>query len=284
MDRDGLAEFLRRRREAVQPADVGLPSTARRRTPGLRREEVAVLAHISTDFYERLEQRRGSRPSEQTVATLSRALRLSPEEREHLYALAGHNPPPRVYRTDHPSPGLLRVLAGLQTPAHIVSDLGVTLTQNSLSRALVGDQTRHAGLARSLIYRWFTDPAERSIHPEEDHPWYSQTHAANLRSVHGRRGPDPEADELVDALMTTSEEFVSLWGRHEIVGRSSALKRFAHPLVGALTLDCQVLTAENLTERLVVFTASPGSEDADRLKLLSVIGMQAFETRESDNP
>lgn len=279
MDRDGLAEFLRRRREAIQPADVGLPSTARRRTPGLRREEVAVLAHISTDFYERLEQRRGSRPSEQTVATLSRALRLSPEEREHLYALAGHNPPPRVYRTDHPSPGLLRVLAGLKTPAHIVSDLGVTLTQNSLSRALVGDQTRQAGLARSLIYRWFTDPAERSIHPEEDHPWYSQTHAANLRSVHGRRGPDPEADELVDALMATSEEFVALWGRHEIVSRSSALKRFAHPVVGALTLDCQVLTAENLTERLVVFTASPGSEDADRLELLSVIGMQAFGTR-----
>ena len=110
MDRNELADFLRRRREALQPGDVGLSAGARRRTRGLRREEVAGLAHISTDFYARLEQRRGSRPSGQTVAALARALRLTRDEHDHLYALAGHIAPPRALRTDHASPGLQRVL------------------------------------------------------------------------------------------------------------------------------------------------------------------------------
>ena len=142
MNRDELADFLRRRREALRPGDVGLSAGARRRTRGLRREEVAGLAHISTDFYARLEQRRGSRPSEQTAAALSRALRLTRDERDHLYELAGHTAPPRTLRTDHASPGLQRVLEGLDAPAQIVSDLGVTLSQNLLAEALVGVQTR----------------------------------------------------------------------------------------------------------------------------------------------
>jgi transcriptional regulator with XRE-family HTH domain len=278
MDRDGLADFLRRRREALQPGDLGLPAGARRRTRGLRREEVAALAHMSTDFYARLEQRRGSRPSEQTTAALARALRLTQDERDHLFALAGHTPPPRAFRTDHPSPGLLRVLHRLDTPAQIVSDLGVTLSQNPLAEALVGVQTRHTGLRRRLIYRWFTDPTQRRIHPEADHPLHSRSHVASLRAVHGRAADDPEAHELVDRLLRESGEFAALWERHEVASRPGTLKHFVHPLVGTLTLDCQVLTSENLTEKLVVFTASPGSEDADRLALLSVIGSQAFPT------
>jgi transcriptional regulator with XRE-family HTH domain len=138
MDRDGLADFLRRRREALLPGDVGLSAGSRRRTRGLRREEVAGLAHMSTDSYARLEQRRASRPSEQTTAALARALRLTPAERDHLFPLAGHTAPPRAFRTDHPSPGLLRVLDRIDTPAQIVSDLGVTLSQNQLAEALVG--------------------------------------------------------------------------------------------------------------------------------------------------
>lgn len=276
MDRDGLADFLRRRREALQPGDVGLTAGARRRTRGLRREEVAGLAHMSTDFYARLEQRRGSRPSEQTTAALARALRLTPEERDHLFGLAGHTAPPRAFRTDHASPGLLRVLDRLDTPAQIVSDLGVTLSQNPLAEALVGVQTRYTGPRRSIVYRWFTDPNERRIHPESDHPRHSRIHVASLRAVHGRAGDDPEARELVDRLLRESHEFAALWERHEVASRAGTLKRFVHPLIGQLTLDCQILTAENLTERLVVFTASPGSQDADRLSLLSVIGSQTF--------
>src|SRR6201992_2760137 len=109
------AASLKRRRDALQPAEVGLTPGVRRRTHGLRREEVAALAHMSTDFYARLEQSRGSRPSEQTTAALARALRLTPAERDHLFALAGHTPPPRAFRTDVPSPGLVRVLARLDT-------------------------------------------------------------------------------------------------------------------------------------------------------------------------
>jgi transcriptional regulator with XRE-family HTH domain len=277
MDRDGLADFLRRRREGLQPGDVGLAAGTRRRTRGLRREEVAALAHMSTDFYTRLEQRRGSRPSEETVTALARGLRLTQDERDHLFALAGHNPPPRTVRADHASPGLLRVLDLVECPAQIGSDLGVTLAQNSLAEALVGVQTRHSGLRRSLIYRWFTDPAERRLHPEEDHPAHSRRHVASLRAVHGRSGEDPEARALVEQLLRQSQEFTALWERHEVGSPSGTLKRFLHPLVGPLTLDCQILTSEqNLTERLVMFTASPGSEDAHRLELLSVIGSQGF--------
>jgi transcriptional regulator with XRE-family HTH domain len=276
MDRDGLADFLRRRRAALQPDDVGLHAGARRRTGGLRREEVAGLAHMSTDFYARLEQRRGSRPSEQTTAALARALHLTQDERDHLFELAGHTAPPRAFRSDHASPGLLRVLERLDTPGQIVSDLGVTLAQNRLAESLAGVQTHYTGLRRSMIYRWFTEPDQRAIHPLEDHPKHSRIHVASLRAVHGRSVEDSEARELVDRLLTESEEFGTLWERHEVASRTGTMKRFLHPLVGPLTLDCQVLTAENVTERLIVFTASPGSEDADRLALLSVVGSQAF--------
>ena len=276
MDVDGLADFLRRRREALQPEDVGLSPGRRRRTSGLRREEVARLAHMSTDFYTRLEQRRGSRPSEQTLAALARALRLNQDERDHLFALAGHNPPPRSFRSDYPSPGLLRLLDRLDTPAQVISDLGVTLAQNQLGEALLGVRTGYSGLRRSVFYRWFTDPAERRIHPEDEHEMHSRGYVAWLRAVDGRAGDDPEVRDMIEHLLRESDEFTELWQRHEVGSRSGTLKRFIHPLVGTMTLDCQILTSENGTERLVVFTATPGSEDADRLALLSVIGAQGF--------
>jgi transcriptional regulator with XRE-family HTH domain len=269
MDRDGLADFLRRRREALQPADLGLAPGARRRAPGLRREEVAGLAHMSTDFYARLEQRRGSRPSEQTTAALARALRLTPAERDHLFTLAGHTPPPRAFRTDAPSPGLVRVLDRLDTAGQIVSDLGVTLRQNRLAEALVGVQTRHTGLRRYMAYRWFTDPEARALHPAEDHEFHSRSQVAALRAAHD----DDEARALVAALQAESAEFAELWARHEVKSPAGTVKRFVHPQIGVLTLDCQMLTAENRTERLVVFTPI-GPEDADRLALLSVVGTQ----------
>jgi transcriptional regulator with XRE-family HTH domain len=279
MDRDGLADFLRRRREALRPDDVGLAPGRRRRTAGLRREEVAALAHMSTDFYARLEQRRGSRPSQQTVAAIARALRLTEDERDHLCLLAGHAAPPRGSRTDHISPALMRVLDRLDTPAQVVSDLGVTLRQNLLAEALLGAQTSYTGHRRSLFYRWFTDPAERLIYPAEDHEFHSRSYAASLRAVHGRSADDQEAQELVDRLCRESPEFAGLWKRHEVASRTDTRKRLVHPLVGPMTLDCQILTAENQTERLLVFTAIPGSEDAERLALLGVIGAQGFPSR-----
>jgi hypothetical protein len=158
----------------------------------------------------------------------------------------------------------------------IVSDLGVTLRQNPLAEALVGVQTANSGLRRSIIYRWFTDPSERDIHPAEDHPLHSRIHVANLRLVHGRGEVDLEAADLVAVLLRESSEFRTIWEQHEVLSRSHTLKRFVHPLIGTLTLDCQILTAENGTERLVVFTAAPGSTDAEQLELLSVVGSQNF--------
>jgi transcriptional regulator with XRE-family HTH domain len=276
MDRDGFADFLRRRREALQPDDVGLPPGRRRRATGLRREEVASLALMSTDFYARLEQNRGSRPSAATVGALARALRLTLDERDHLLQLAGHDAPPRGGHVVAADPALLRVLDRLDTPAHVVSDLGVTLAQNPLGEALMGVRTAHTGLSRSVFYRWFTDPGERALFVAEDHGTHSRSYVATLRAVHGRASEDAEVQGLVDALLRESPEFAALWERHEVASRTDTLKRFAHPVVGPMTLDCQILTSENLFERLVVFTATPGSEDAERLRLLSVVGTQAM--------
>ncbi len=279
MDREDLADFLRRRRAGLQPDDVGLPAGRRRRTAGLRREEVAGLASMSTDFYARIEQRRGSRPSRETVGALARALRLTLDERDHLLHLAGYEAPPHAVRSDHVGPALLRVLDQLDTPAQITSDLAVTLVQNPLAEALLGVQTNYTGPERSLYYRWFTDPAERRRYPEEDHDAHARNYVANLRAVHGRDPDDVEARELVELLRRESGAFAELWSRHEVAVRRDTRKRIAHPTVGLVELDCQVLTAENQTERLVVFTAKPGSEDADRLELLSVIGSEAFASR-----
>lgn len=233
------------------------------------------MAHISTDFYTRLEQRRGARPSPATVASLARALRLDEVERDHLFALAGHTPPLHTSRSNAPSPGLLLVLAQIETPAMIVSDLGVTLRQNRLAEALFGDHSEFAGPSRSMIYRWFTEPERRSLHPVEHHDLRARQHVAALRAVHGRPEPDPEADELVTRLLAESEEFAALWERHEVGRRSATDKRFIHPLVGDLTLDCQNLTSENVTERLVVFSAAPGSVDEARLEMLAELAVTA---------
>src|SRR5258707_4963717 len=140
VDREQRADFLRRRREALQPQDVGLPNGPRRRISGLRREEVAALAGMSSDYYSRLEQRRGPQPSAQLVAALAHGLRLTLDERDHLFLLTGHEAPSRFLRSDHVSPGLMRVLERLDdTPAQVMSDLGETLLQNRLALALFGD-------------------------------------------------------------------------------------------------------------------------------------------------
>src|SRR6187551_3784298 len=182
MDRALLADFLRTRREALQPEDVGLPRGSRRRTGGLRREEVAALSGMSADYYGRLEQRRGPNPSEQVLAALARGLHLSLEERDHLFRLAGHATPRRVRRGDHLNPGMMRILDRLEdTPAQVVSHLGETLRQTRPAVELLGDDSRHTGLARSLHYRWFTDLATRRLHPVEDHPTHDRLFTASLR-------------------------------------------------------------------------------------------------------
>jgi transcriptional regulator with XRE-family HTH domain len=277
MDRAALAGFLRRRREALQPQDAGIPPGARRRTPGLRREDVAALAAISTDYYTRLEQQRGPQPSEQVLAALARALRLGRDERDYLFRLAGHNAPASLSAATHVAPALLRVLDRLSdTPALILSSLGETLVQNRMAAALLGDKSGYTGLARSEIYRWFTDPAERRRYPEDDRDRQSRAQVANLRAAYGAMGAQSRAAELVAALQKASAEFAGLWERHEVARRFEDHKVLIHPELGPIELDCQVLFTEDQSQALLVLTAPPRTEGYEKLQLLAVLGHERF--------
>lgn len=275
MDRAQLADFLRRRREALQPEDVGLRRGPRRRTSGLRREEVAALCDMSTDYYSRLEQGRGPQPSEQMLAAIARGLRLTLDERDHLFRLAGHSAPARALRSEHVSPGLMRVLDRLaDTPAQVMTELGETLAQTPAARALFGDETRFEGLARSVGYRWFTDASARAVYPEEDHAMHSRAFAADIRTAHAKFGPRSRAAELVAALLDESPEFAALWAEHEVRSTHAREKRLQHPEVGVMDMQCQFLIDPEQGQTLLVLTATPGTESHERLQLLSVIGTQ----------
>lgn len=276
MDRPELADFLRRRRAALSPEDVGLPPGQRRRTAGLRREEVATLSGMSTDYYTRLEQQRGPRPSEQMLVAIARGLRLSLDERDHLFRLAGHTAPTRVSRSDHVSRPLMRVLDRLHdTPAQVMSNLGETLVQNQPAKALLGDETGYTGPARSAVYRWFTDADEQLIYPAAYRPRHARFLVANLRTA---SGTDARATELARLLRAKSAEFAELWDAHEVGVPSERRKTIVHPNLGEIDLDCQLLFTDDLAQVLLVFTATPGTEDAEKLQLLSVVGPELLES------
>ena len=275
MDRAELAKFLRTRREALQPEDVGLPRGARRRTGGLRREEVAGLTGVSADYYSRIEQQRGPHPSEQILAAIARGLHLSLDERDHLFRLAGHAIPQRIFREDHVNPGMMRIFDRLQdTPAQVISHLGETLMQTRLAAALLGDDTVYTGMARSLHYRWFTDPVARLIYPEDDHPVHDRLIAAHLRGAYTRDGKGSRAAAMVEALLAASPRFAAIWREHPVLGPFCAPKRIQHPQLGLLDLHCQILVDPDQSQTLQVFTAVPGSESYEKLLLLPAAGGQ----------
>ncbi|MBB5120562.1 XRE family transcriptional regulator [Streptomyces eurocidicus] len=277
IDRRALADFLRRSRDRIRPQDAGLPEGPRRRTPGLRREEVAQLAGMSADYYIRLEQARGPQPSPQMLAALARALRLTGDERDHLHVLAGHRPPAGRAAGDHVAPGLLHLLDQLTgTPAQVLNDLGDVLAQNALSRTLLGGVCTVSEHGRNVVWRWFADPANRAAYPVEEHAHHSRVHTADLRAAVARRGADPAAVRLVERLRAASEEFAELWERHEVAVRRRSRMRVLHPVIGAVDLDCQVLLAPEGDHRLVLFTPPPGTDTADRLALLRVVGNGQF--------
>ena len=277
IDRTGLAGFLRNRREALQPEDVGLPRGQRRRTSGLRREEVASLCNMSSDYYSRMERERGPQPSPQMLASIAQGLHLSIDERDHLFRLAGHNPPPRGTSSEHISPGLLRILDRLvDTPAEIVTELGETLRQSPMGVALIGVTTQFTGPARSVGYRWFTDPNARNIHAPSEHEFLTRMYVAGLREIVTLRGPDSRAAHMADLLLGSSEEFRRVWDDHEIGIRPHEVKHFVHPEVGALELNCQRLVAPEQAHSLMVYTATPGSESYEKLQMLSVLGAQSL--------
>ena len=273
MDQVALGAFIRARREALQPEDVGLRRGPRRRTAGLRREEVADLSDMSADYLARLERGSGPQPSEQMIGALARGLRLTVDERDHLLLLAGHRAPTRPGTGDHVSPGLMRILDRLtDTPAQVMGSLGETLAQNATAVALLGDESHYTGLARSAAYRWFTDPSTRSIYPTEDHDHHGRVQVSQLRSVLARLGPHSAAADLIERLQRISPEFATLWGANEVGIRNSEVKRFLHPEVGELSLYCQMVLDPDQMHTLLVFTATPGTPSADKVRLLNVVG------------
>jgi transcriptional regulator with XRE-family HTH domain len=276
MQRDQLADFLRRRRAAIRPAEVGIADGPRRRTAGLRREEVAMLAGMSVDYVVRLEQGRSSQPSAQLLGALARALRLSDDERDHLFHLAGHRPPLTDGAARLARAGLLRMLDLLgDTPALVLSDLGVVLAQNRASLLLAGDHTRFAGDRRYLVHRWFTDPGNRAVHPPAEQEYYARQLVADFRAAAGRRPGDPEVAGLVERLRAASADFRRLWAEHEVAVRRAERKTLVHPRVGPMLMNCETLVTPDLGQQLLVL--SPADAEArERLDLLLVLGTEEF--------
>ncbi|MGW8063611.1 helix-turn-helix transcriptional regulator [Streptomyces ziwulingensis] len=271
-----LGAFLRSRRARIRPADVGLPSGTRRRVPGLRREEVAQLAGASVDYYNELERGAGSQPSEQMIAALARALRLTADERDYLYRLADRPVPVQGGAASHVHPGMLDLLGRMtSTPAQVITDLHVTLVQNPLAVALVGDQSGFRGPRASFVHRWFTEPGTRRLHPEADHESQSRAFVADLRAAAARRdAKDPEAGSVIRTLLGVSPEFAALWADHDVAFRRDDRKRIVHPTLGVIEVNCLNLFSEDGRQRLLWFTPAVGTDSAGLLDLLAVVGTQ----------
>lgn len=274
-----LGAFLRSRRERITPGDVGLVAGPRRRVPGLRRDEVAHLAGASVDYYNELERGTKSQPSEQMLAALARALRLTRDERDYLFHLAARPLPPETGPAAHVHPGMLDLLNRLPgTPAQVITDLHVTVVQNPLAVALLGDQSGFRGDRASFLYRWFTEADARRLYPDEDHEMHSRAFTADLRAAAAARDSrDGEAAALIEKLLAVSADFAALWAEHDVSFRRNDRKRLLHPVLGPLDLNCLSLFSEDGRQRLLWFTPSP--ESADALAMLSVIGIEHFEVR-----
>ncbi|RZS91621.1 helix-turn-helix protein [Motilibacter rhizosphaerae] len=280
MDLAELGAFLKSRRDRIRPADVGLPAGPRRRVPGLRRDEVASLAGASVDYYIELE-RGTAQPSDQMLAAIARALRLTIDERDHAFHLAGRAVPVSGTPASHVHPALLDLLDRLAgTPAQVITDLHVTLVQNPLARALLGPPVEGTGYQASLVHRWFVDPSVRAMYPAEDHEHHTRTFVADLRAAVARRGQDPgDAGALVRDLLQRSPEFAEHWARHEVAVRRQDTKRIVHPSVGVVDVTCLNLFSEDGRQRLLWFTPVPGTTAVEQLELLGVVGTQDLAPR-----
>jgi transcriptional regulator with XRE-family HTH domain len=277
MDHDELAACLRSWRDRLRPADVGLPAGDRRRAPGLRREELAQQAGLSVDYLARLEQGRASNPSPSVLAPLARALRLSDDERDHLFRVAGHAPPGAGRIDRHLTPGVQRVLDRLtDLPVMVFDASGQLVAANRLATALHGDLSGEPPRMRNIVWRHFTGAPSRLVRTPEEDAEAEEAAVADLHEALGRYPDDEPLHELVEDLRRVSPRFAELWGQRTVARQAASRKTLAHPEVGRLTLDCDVLTVAGSDLRLVVYSAPPGSPDAEALALLDAVGLQSF--------
>ncbi|MGW3112271.1 helix-turn-helix transcriptional regulator [Streptomyces sp. NPDC001091] len=270
-----LGSAIHRWRDRLPPGEVGLPLGGRRRAPGLRREELAQLAGISVDYVTRLEQGRATNPSSQVVEALTRALRLSAAERDHLYRLAGLSPPaPKTVPSFIP-PSVHRLLDRLgRTPVAVYDATWTLLTANPPYAALMGDATRWSGRQLNGVWRHFAGPGSGVRHTPESLAMFESALVADLRAAAGRYPDDRSLAGLIAELHAQSSRFAELWDRGTVGVHQAARKTVDHPVVGPLTLDCDILSVAGSDLRIMVYTAEPGTEDAERLALLMVLGTQ----------
>jgi transcriptional regulator with XRE-family HTH domain len=274
---DDLAASLRSWRDRLTPAAVGLPRQALRRAPGLRREELARLAGVSPDYLARLEQGRARHPSLQVTASLARALRLSDEERDLLYRLAGHPVPHAGRISRHLTPGVQRVLDRLtDLPVMAFDASWEVIARNALAEALLGELPVEPGRGRNIVWRHFTGARSPVLRADEQDAAFEAEMVADLHAALGRYPQDETLRRLVADLSEVSDRFRMLWETRPARVRVSSRKTFEHPAVGPITLDCDVLRVEGSDVRLVIYTPQPGSPDADALALIGVIGLQTL--------
>ncbi len=256
---------------------MGLPAGPRRRTPGLRREEVAQLAFISTEYYTRLEQARALHPSSEVLTQLARALRLSDPERGHLHHLAGAPPLPPPGPSREVRQSIIDLLHRLPGAAAIViSATYEVIAWNDLAAALMEDFSALSRRDRNLLRRAFLGPYRhgRRLYGVSDADAFTRTSAQHLRAAAARYPTDPEVTVLVQELLDGSAEFAHIWAAHDITARPTPCKTFAHPLVGPVSVNCDVLDIADRDQQLLIYTAPPGTPSEEALRLLSVVGTQ----------
>ncbi len=287
MDKQELGAFLRSRRERLRPQDVGLPAGPRRRTPGLRREEVAVLAHISTEYYVRLEQGRAPRPSGEVLAGIAGALGLTDSESDHLHVLAGTAPIRNGRHRRDVRPSILAVLERLpQTAAFVTSAVFEVLAWNDLAAALMEDFAELSPRDRNLARRAFLEPMRGGVplYGVSDGLEFRRHVVMELRSALARYPADPDVAGLINELREGSADFARLWERHDVHGTAMLTKTFRHPVVGPITVDCDSLALTDRDQHLTLYTAPLGSRDAEALALLNVIGVESLSSRPGPAP
>ncbi|RMI32160.1 helix-turn-helix domain-containing protein [Nocardia stercoris] len=266
-----MADYLKIRRGAIGPADVGLPAgPGLRRTPGLRREELAALAGVSVDYYTRIEQGRETAPSAAVLDALARALRLGDDEYEHLLALAdraaGRAPRRRAARREPPPAGLMLLLEAVRPgPAFVLNQVNDVLAANPEGLALFCGLADWPPLRRNMIRYAFCHPAAREVFPEWDR--VARNSVAHLHAV---EPADPVGvAALADELCAAAPEFAAMWRQHEIWVKRGGETAFRHPVIGAITLANEVVTHAD-GHRVLLYQAPPGSAAHDALTLLAM--------------
>ncbi|WP_371525231.1 helix-turn-helix transcriptional regulator [Streptomyces sp. NBC_01283] len=272
MARTELGAHLTARRALVTPADAHLIVTGYRRVPGLRREEVAILAGVSADYYVRLEQGRERAPSGQVLDVLATALRLDEDGRLHLFRLAGIGPRPRAAGVaDRVEPSLLSLMdAWPHNPAVVYNRAYDVLASNTIADALFHGWAH----SRNLLHVVFTDPAARAFYRD----WHAvaRNSVAGFRLGHGAAPDDPRVRQVLGELLESSPEFAGLWARHDARGKTLERKDFEHRDVGPLTLTMQTFDVRAAPgQELVVYHAEAGSPSSEALALLGSLAATA---------